>query len=111
MSAVITRSPGESSRTMWLSATSMPRGICSARMYGEGGVRSALFATSVICSLVRSAARYRMSLITAGQASASTQMCMGRYGNIKKEAVLRRLQVLLEPPPQGGGEGDGSGET
>src|ERR1051325_6381494 len=40
MSAVITRSPRARLRTMWLSATSMPRGTCSARMYGEGGVRS-----------------------------------------------------------------------
>ena len=42
---------------MWLSATSIPRGTCSARMYGDGGVRSSLFATSVIEIFRRSAAR------------------------------------------------------
>ena len=45
-------------------------------MKREGGVRSGLFATSVIGISGRSAARNRMSLITAGQASASTQICM-----------------------------------
>src|SRR5688572_26276225 len=39
-------------------------------------MRSPLLATSVIMICVRSAARKRMSLITPGHASASTQMCM-----------------------------------
>ena len=47
MSAVTTRSPAASSLTMRSSATSKPRGTCSARMYGEGGTRSRRFATSV----------------------------------------------------------------
>jgi hypothetical protein len=34
---------------------------------------------------------------------------MGRYGNIKKKPSEDGFKVL-EPPPQGGGEGDGSGE-
>src|SRR5690606_14010678 len=37
--------------------------------------RTNWLATSVTCTPVRSAARYRMSRITPGQASASTQMC------------------------------------
>ena len=57
MSAVTTRSPGASPRTMRLSATSMPRATCTARMYGERGVRRSLFATSVSGIFARSAAR------------------------------------------------------
>ena len=74
----------------------MPCGTCSARMYGEGGVRSSLFATSVIGIFERSAARYRMSLITAGQASASTQMCTCYLENRKQKK---------KKPPEGGFQG------
>src|SRR5438105_4970881 len=45
-------------------------------MYGDTGVRRSWLATSVIGMRVRSAARKRMSLMTAGHASASTQMCI-----------------------------------
>src|SRR5438105_13877266 len=45
-----------------------------------------------------------MSLITAGQASASTQMRIGRYANTKKKPSEDGFEGL-EPAPQGGGEG------
>jgi hypothetical protein len=45
-------------------------------MNGEGGTRSSLLATSVVMICARWAARNRISLITTGQASASTQICM-----------------------------------
>src|SRR5437879_5664096 len=48
------------------------------RMYGDVGVReSGMFDTSVVRTCERSAARNRISLMTCGHASASTQMCMG----------------------------------
>src|SRR5882762_3513496 len=47
-------------------------------MNGEGGVRSGALATSVVRTCSRSAARKRMSLMTWGHASASTQICTQR---------------------------------
>ena len=44
----------------------------------EGGVRSVVLATSVVVTCMRSAARKRISLMTWGQASASTQICTQR---------------------------------
>src|SRR5260370_42592546 len=43
-------------------------------MKSDGGTRSALLATSVVRTCTRSAARYRISLMTLGHASASTQI-------------------------------------
>ena len=43
---------------------------------GEGGVGMGWLATRVSGRPTRSAARNRMSLMTLGQASASTQICM-----------------------------------
>ncbi|MNV85163.1 hypothetical protein D3C71_1790980 [compost metagenome] len=59
---------------MALSATSSPGGTCRKRITGEGGIRSQWLATRVSGIFTRSAARNRISLITPGQASASTQM-------------------------------------
>jgi hypothetical protein len=51
-----------------------------------------------------------MSLMTAGQASASTQMRMGpmeaRIAAGKKKPPEGGFQVWLELAPQGGGEGN-----
>src|SRR2546427_3043777 len=44
-------------------------------MKGDGGTRSSVLATSVVMSCGRSAARNRISLMTRGHASASTQIC------------------------------------
>lgn len=44
---------------------------------GQGGVLREWLATRVTGVPVRAAARNRMSRITAGQASASTQICAG----------------------------------
>src|SRR5512146_2773629 len=76
MSAVTTRSPGSTNCAILLSATSKPAGTCRARIYFDGGQYNSLFATSVnwICS--RSAARNRISFMTFGHASASTQICI-----------------------------------
>src|SRR5258708_40127705 len=41
-----------------------------------------------------------MSLITAGQASAATQMCMGRYGNIKKRSRPKAASSTLSHHPR-----------
>src|SRR4029453_14714750 len=43
-------------------------------MKSEGGTRSGVLATRVVRTRARSAARYRMSLIACGHASASTQI-------------------------------------
>jgi hypothetical protein len=45
-------------------------------MSADAGVRCSVLATRTIGTCVRSAARYRISLIGLGQASASTQICM-----------------------------------
>src|SRR5213593_3572599 len=44
-------------------------------MKGDGGTRSSVLATSVVMICARSAARNRISLMTRGHASASTQIC------------------------------------
>src|SRR3972149_9366440 len=75
MSAVITRSPGSTSWAILLSATSKPLGTWMALMNGDRGACRSRFATSVSGMRVRSAARNRISLMTKGQASASTQIC------------------------------------
>src|SRR5260370_4264826 len=75
-SAVTTRSSACINSTIRLSAASNPGGTCSERMFSAKGSRSGLFATSVIRTPVRSAARKSISLITTGQASASTQICI-----------------------------------
>jgi hypothetical protein len=75
MSWVTTRSPGRTRSTIALSATSKPPATCRLRTKREGGVRSHWLATRVTWTCARSAARNRMSLITPGQASASTQIC------------------------------------
>jgi len=77
MSAVITISPALSWSTMWASATSKPEGTWIARMKRDGGVRSMRLATRTVGICSRSAARKTISLTTAGQASASIQICMG----------------------------------
>src|SRR5436190_20251488 len=77
MSWVTTRSPGAMRRTISASATSNPPATWMLRMKREGGVRIHWLATSVTATASRSAARNRISLITAGQASASTQMAAG----------------------------------
>jgi len=57
-----------------LSATSKPDVTCSTRRLGSRGMARGRLATSVTVTPVRSAARKRISLMTFGQASASTQM-------------------------------------
>src|SRR5260370_4634127 len=74
MSAVTTRSPGSTSCTIRGSATSEPCDTRTVRMKSDGGTRSALLATSVVRTCTGSAARYRISLMTWGHASASTQI-------------------------------------
>src|ERR1700730_9091930 len=74
MSAVTTRSPGSTSCAIRWSATSEPCATRTVRMKSEGGTRSGLLATSVVRTCARSAARKRISLMTCGHASASTQM-------------------------------------
>src|SRR5688572_2670581 len=59
---------------MRLSATSKPFSTCSVRIRAERGMRSGALAMSVSSTPTRSAARKRISLMTFGQASASTQM-------------------------------------
>src|SRR5579862_6117117 len=76
-SAVMTRSPAAARLTISLSATSKPEDTCSTRRLGMRGIATARFATSVTVTPVRSAARKRISLITFGQASASTHMLAG----------------------------------
>src|SRR6266851_9727101 len=75
MSAVTTRSPACTCSTISRSATLKPCGTRIARMNGDGGVQRSLLATRITGTCVRSAARYRISLMTLGQASASTQIC------------------------------------
>ena len=72
--ASITRSPAAIRFTISSSATSNPGGTCKVFMLAEEGVLSGWFATSVSCTPVLPAARNRISLITTGQASASTQI-------------------------------------
>src|SRR6516162_5580343 len=73
-SAVTTRSPGTARLMISLSATSKPEVTCSTRRLGSRGMARGWLATSVTVTPVRSAARKRISLMTFGQASASTQM-------------------------------------
>src|SRR4030067_3733975 len=61
---------------MRLLAMSEPAGHPMLRICGDGGVCSGLLATRITAIARRSAARNRMSLMTLGQASASTQICM-----------------------------------
>jgi hypothetical protein len=63
-------------------------GTWMARMKREGGVRNIWLATSVVWICRRSAARKMISLMTPGQASASTQICMatGPAGCVRGEA-------------------------
>src|SRR5437899_649071 len=63
-------------------------------MNGEGGVRSGALATSVVRICARSAARNRISLMTCGHASASTQICTQRLS-----APERRVKI--GPPLRG----------
>src|SRR3989337_3472307 len=58
-------------------------------MKGDGGVRSGALATSVVRTCARSAARNRISLMTWGHASASTQICTQRLPKAMKD--LRRM--------------------
>jgi len=74
ISAVTTRSPGSTRLTISSSATSKPDATCTELIYRDGGTRIAWFATRVSRTLVRSAALNRISLITTGHASASTQI-------------------------------------
>ncbi len=80
MSWVTTRSPAATRSTMALSATSRPCGTWIERSQRDGGVRIHWLATRVSSIPTRSAARNRMSRMTVGQASASTQM-RGRAGS------------------------------
>src|SRR6266436_5515250 len=94
-SAVTTRSSGSITSTMRLSAASKPGGTCRNRRFGALGSRRGLFATRVSRTPVRSAARKRISLITTGQASASTQICIsllsGGFGRFL--GCMRDLQL------------------
>ena len=56
-------------------------------MKAEGGVRSVVLATSVVMTCARSAARNRISLMTWGQASASTQICTQGFRRIIGEPI------------------------
>jgi hypothetical protein len=74
MSAVITRSPGDTRLVISLSATSKPPATCNMRTFGRFGNAIAWFATSVSRTPERSAALNRISLTGRGHASASTQI-------------------------------------
>src|SRR5580698_3734721 len=90
----MTRSSGSINSTIRLSAASKPCGTCRKRRFGATGKRSGLFATRVIRTPVRSAARNKMSLITAGQASASTQICISLLsGGLRGLTRVRNLQL------------------
>src|SRR6185312_1873288 len=80
---------------MRLSAASNPGGTCKKRRLGAMGNRSALFATNVIRTPVRSAARKRISRITVGHASASTQICISLLpsGTMRLAARVHDLQL------------------
>ena len=60
-------------------------------MKTDGGVRKNWLATSVVRISFRCAARNRISLMTAGQASASTQIF------IRRSALLKKLRPLGFP--------------
>src|ERR1700722_12558611 len=92
-SAVTTRSSASINSTIRLSAASTPCGTCRNRRFGATGNRSGLFATRVIRTPVRSAARNRMSLITAGQASASTQICISLLSGSLSRFHVDNLQL------------------
>lgn len=74
MSAVTTRSPGESRRRISLSAISNPVSTRIVAMNFDRGIGRGRFATRVSCVRVRSAARNSISLIATGHASASTHI-------------------------------------
>ena len=78
--------------TISLSATSNPPCTCNERMNRDGGQRIHWFATSVTWTCARSAARNRMSLITPGHASASTQTC----GCGMSDSLIGALLVGME---------------
>ena len=102
ISLVITRSPACRRLTISLSATSKPATTCSILTLAKGGVRSAWLATRVTLMPVRSAARNSISLITTGQASASTQICIW-YGAVADGMLSRGFQKSCRPCPAGVG--------
>ena len=71
----------------------------------------AWFATSVSCTPVRSAARNRISLITTGQASASTHIFTSRFlaaQGFLNNNVKRSVLPVTDPPPLSFLDGDGN---
>lgn len=76
ISAVMTRSPGETRRAISLSASSKPAGTTIELISGDDGIERDMLATSVSSICRRVATLKRISLMTLGQASASTHMCI-----------------------------------
>src|SRR5688572_23411359 len=83
-------------------------------MKGEVGIRSGVLATSVVRTCARSAARNRISLMTCGQASASTQIRTQRLPNVMEDespgqilghAIVEGTEMLnLTPSGPGGAQ-------
>src|ERR1041384_7892926 len=71
-------------------------------MNGESGTRSVALATSVVMTGARWAARKRISLMTCGQASASTQILTGLQAIAKVSFTCLRgysTRFLTRPGP------------